>query len=119
MAEKILMVSYGEQLHKCHLPENKQKEITVGNDWADTITFLTLTQHFSLMWDGKVCIMEDSMLQVNEQRTVQTDNQPINFYLTDTKSGDVYDTAAKRSITFGANDYDDVCISGTSTDFIL
>src|SRR5699024_12105243 len=28
-------------------------------------------------------------------------------------------SAAKRSITFGANEYDDVSVSGTSVDFIL
>src|SRR5690625_3617162 len=114
MAEKILMVSYRDHLHKCHLPGDEKKEITVGNAWTDTVTFLTLEQRLPIVWDGKACIIEESMLQVNEQKTIHIDNSPMQFYLIDAMSSDVYDIAAKRSITFGANEYDDVSISGTS-----
>src|SRR5699024_2619855 len=69
MTEKILMVRYRDHLHKCHLPGDEKKEITVGNAWTDTVTFLTLEQKLPIVWDSKACIIEESMLQVNEQKT--------------------------------------------------
>lgn len=119
MAENILTVSFEDQLHKCHLPDSEQKDVTIGNDWADTVTFLPLEQRLSLTWDGKTCVIADNLLQVNEQQTIHIGNQPMHFYLTNASSGDVYDIAAKRSITFGATEYDDVSVSGASIDFVL
>ncbi|WP_449354459.1 type VII secretion protein EssC [Virgibacillus natechei] len=119
MAENILTVSYKDQLHTCHLPDGEEKEITIGNDWADTVTFLPLEQRLQAAWDGKACTIEDKMLHVNGQTTIQTESHPMHFYLSDAKDGDVYDIAAKRSITFGSNEYDDVRVSGTSVDFVL
>ncbi|MEW9676388.1 type VII secretion protein EssC [Lentibacillus sp. L22] len=118
MAQKTLMVSYSDQLHKCHLPDNTPKELTVGNDWADTVTFFTLDRSIAVHWDGEVCYIADQVLHKNKQLTIAAD-QPIHFYLMDKMEGQIYDVAGKRSITFGNHDYDDVMIKDVPVDFVL
>ncbi|GIO23676.1 type VII secretion protein EssC [Oceanobacillus sp. J11TS1] len=119
MAENKLTVSYENELHTCRLPLGEEKEITIGKDWADTITFLPLKQCLSIAWNGEACIIADDVLYANEQKMVHIEGRPMHFYLSDVKGGDAYDIAAKRSITFSSNQYDDVCVSGTSVDFVL
>ncbi|MEN1967623.1 type VII secretion protein EssC [Lentibacillus sp. N15] len=118
MAQKTLMVSYGDQLHKCHLPDETPKELTVGNERADAMTFFSLDRSVNVSWDGDVCHIDDHLLHINEQLTV-TGELPIHFYLTDATESHIYDIAGKRSITFGTHDYDDVTIADVTVDFIL
>lgn len=119
MAQQILMLSYGDQLHKCHLPESEQQEMTIGNDWSDTVTLPALDQSISVAWDGKACNIKGNTLHMNEQLTIHIENSPMHFYLSHFENSKVYDTADKHSITFSANEYDDVSISRTSVDFVL
>ncbi|WP_339177701.1 type VII secretion protein EssC [Oceanobacillus sp. FSL W7-1293] len=119
MAENLLMVSYGNQLHTCHLPLGEEKEITIGSDWTDTITFQSLKQQLPIAWNKEACIIADDVLHVNEQKVIQIESQPMHFYLLDTEPGVVYDIAGKRSTTFSSKEYDDVSVSGTSVNFVL
>lgn len=118
MAQKTLVISYGDQLHKCHLPENDAKEITIGNDWSRTVTFLALDHSLSVTWDGKACNIEGNVLHINESLTINQAD-PLHFYLTDVKERHIYDTTGKHSVTFGGNEYDDVQIEGVNVDFTL
>ncbi len=109
------MISYGDQLHKCHLPDDEQKEITIGNDWSDTVTFAALDQSFSVKWDGKVCHVKGKTLQMNEQLILGE----VFFYLIDPNEWHIYDVAGKQGITFGINEYDDVQLKDITVDFAL
>ncbi|QKY69802.1 type VII secretion protein EssC [Lentibacillus sp. CBA3610] len=118
MAQKTLIVSYSDQLHKCHLIDGNPKEMTVGDDWNDTVTFSTLGLSIAVMWDGEECYINDQLLEKYKQLTV-TDDDTVKFYLTETTDIHIYDIAGRHSITFGAHDYDDVSITDTNADFIL
>ncbi|MGY0691178.1 type VII secretion protein EssC [Virgibacillus sp. FSP13] len=115
MAQKTLMISYGDQLHKCHLPDDEQKEITIGNDWSNTVTFAALDQSFSVKWDGKVCHVKGKALHLNEQLTLGE----VLFHLIDLSERNIYDVAGKQGITFGINEYDDVQLKDITVDFAL
>lgn len=118
MAQKTLVVSYNYQLHKCHLTIGTPKEMTVGNDWSDTLTFLTLDQSISINWDGEFCYIGDQLLNQHKQLTV-ANGGTADFFLTDSTEVQIYDTAGKHSITFGVYDYDDFSIADTNADFLL
>lgn len=121
MQQITLMVSYGDHLHKCHVTKNDQQEITIGNDWSNTMTFLELDDTFFIEWDGEACHINEELLHLNEQVIIQVNDQPMYFYLLDmgSKNKNVYDIAPVYSITFGADDYDDIKIKDTTIDFVL
>ncbi|MBT2730749.1 type VII secretion protein EssC [Bacillus sp. ISL-75] len=119
MAQRLLLLSYKDHLHKCHLTINEPKTIIVGNDRSNTITFLDLNPGLSIMWDGAACTIGNLQLQVNECLTLNTHDEPIQVYIKEEAERCVYDTTENYSITFGANDYDDVRIENAALDFVL
>ncbi|MBV7509286.1 type VII secretion protein EssC [Bacillus sp. sid0103] len=119
MAQRLLLLSYKDHLHKCHLTINEPKTITVGNDRSNTITFIDLHPALSIMWDGAVCTIGKQQLQLNECLTLNTHDEPIQIYFKEETERCVYDTTENYSITFGANDYDDVKIKNAALDFVL
>lgn len=121
MAQPLLMLSYRDQLHKCRLNSNKRQQITIGNDISDDVTSSTLDTRLSLQWDGNVCHVGEDTLRMNDQLKLQLKHtdEPIHMYLLEEKEGQLYDTSARRSVTFGPYDYDDVRIEDTAIDFAL
>lgn len=115
----LLLVSCGDQLHKCHLQIHEPQKLTLGNDLSDTITFTNLQQPFFIEWDGECCKIGDRQLRVNEQMTVSRIGDVIHFFLTEERKGEVYDATPHYSIAFGPNDYDDVRMKETDADFVL
>lgn len=119
MAQQMLLLSYDDELHKCQLTKDEHKEVTVGNNVSDTVTFQTVPTSFSVNWDGEKCEIAEQTLHLNDQLVIHLENRPMHFYLIDGSSWKTFDTSSKRSITFGANDYDDIQINGTSVDLLL
>ncbi len=119
MAQRLLLLSFKDQLHKCHLMINEPKSLTVGNDWSNTITFKDLHTSLMIDWDGVSCIIDEQQLQLNECLTLKQQNDPIRFYLVEENEWCRYDTAQHYSVTFGANDFDDVRIKETTADLVL
>ena len=69
MAKRLLLLSDENQLHKCHLNENEPKNIQVGNEWSQNITFLNLENPIFIEWNGEYCQMGDQSLSMNEHLT--------------------------------------------------
>ncbi len=118
MVQKTLVVNYGEQLHKTGLSEGSPKDITVGNVWADTMTFLTLDQSISVKWDGESCFVDDQRLEQQRQLSLSNGDK-IHFYLTDTENRHLFDIAAKQHISISKNEYDDLVIEDIEADLLL
>ncbi|WP_249872489.1 type VII secretion protein EssC [Oceanobacillus saliphilus] len=117
MAQKLLMVTYHHQLHKCHLVEDTPKEITVGNAWLDNLTFPGLNGSLTVKWDGKACRVGEELF--HNHLSKQVSGQAMEFYLLHLDQGYFYDIAGKQSITCSASDYDDVVIHDTTANFVL
>ncbi|CDQ40394.1 type VII secretion protein EssC [Virgibacillus salexigens] len=116
MANKILMVTCNNQLHKCHLIENTPKQITIGSDMSHSVSFPNLKQTLQIDWDGRSCTLDGQQLNEDIQLNPAL---PIDVYVMDEGSEYLFDIAGKESITFGPNYYDDVTINQTEVDFIL
>ena len=119
MAKRLLLLSDENQLHKCHLNENEPKNIQVGNEWSQNITFLNLDNPIFIEWNGEYCQMGDQSLRMNEHLTFNHGGQSIHLFLTEEKEWQRYDTAGQYSMTFGSKEYDDVVVKDTSVDFVL
>ncbi|WP_144555513.1 type VII secretion protein EssC [Bacillus sp. X1(2014)] len=119
MAQRLLLLSFKDHLHKCHLTINEPKTITVGNDQSNTITFIDFHPELSIMWDGTACTIGSQQLRINECLTLNTHDNAIQIYIMEETEWCVYDTTQNFSITFGANDYDDVRIENAALDFVL
>lgn len=119
MAQRLLLLSYKDQLHKCHLNVREPKSIFVGEDGSNTITFIDLHQSLSIEWDGEQCKIGDKLLRVNERLTWNHDVNPVHLALIEESDWCVYDTTQHFSITFGSNEYDDVRIESKTVDFVL
>ncbi|MGE6260579.1 type VII secretion protein EssC [Heyndrickxia sporothermodurans] len=119
MAQRLLLLNDGDQLHKCHLRLNKPKTITVGSDWESTITLHSLEQSLLIEWDGKTCVIGDHRLHVNERLSLKHNNKQMHLYLADPNEWLAYDTSQKKSITFGTNVYDDVKIKNADIDILF
>lgn len=118
MAQKTLMVSYGNQLHKCHLQDGTPKELTVGSHWSCGITFFTLEDSVRVEWDGNECHVDGQSLSEKKPFTI-TSEQPLRFYLTDPIEHHILDIAGKNNITVGSKAYDDITIEDVDVDFLL
>ncbi|MBL5768608.1 type VII secretion protein EssC [Heyndrickxia sporothermodurans] len=119
MAQRLLLLNDGNQLHKCHLKKNKPQKITIGSDWSNTITFEGWRQPLTMEWDGEVCQIGEQQLRINEQLVWKNEAHQMRFFLTDATEWDKYDTTRCESITLGANEYDDVKIKNTTVDALL
>jgi len=119
MAQRLLLLSYGDQLHKCHLATDDLKKITVGNDWSDTVTFLDINISLSIEWTGEECKIGEQSLRMNEHVTIKEGNRPLHLYLIDDSKWHMYDTSGKYSLTIGSREYDDVFVKNTSSDLVL
>ncbi|MDM5436398.1 type VII secretion protein EssC [Bacillus hominis] len=117
---QLLTISYGNQLHKCHLNPKKRELVTIGNEWSDTVTYADLETRVVVKWDGEAWKLEDEALRVNEHVTLDiTKEKQMHFYLTDAGEEYVYDMASKYSISFGATDRDDVTIKNMTAANLL
>ncbi|MEN2768989.1 type VII secretion protein EssC [Ornithinibacillus xuwenensis] len=117
MAQKLLMILYRNQLHKCHLWGNKAKTITISNQWADTITFQDMEGSLTVEWDGGNCCIGEEV--VNEYYNFTASGHPMEFYLLSLEKVHIYDFAGKQSLTIGENDFDDLAIEGLRSDLVL
>jgi len=118
MAQRLLLLSYKNQLHKCHL-NNEPKRLTIGSEWSNTITFIELNPSLEIYWDGAGCKIGEKLLCVNESLTLKHHDDFIHLYLKETNEWCIYDTTQHFNITIGANDYDDVTIVNASVDMVL
>ncbi len=119
MAQRLLLLDDGEQLHKCHLRTNKPKTITIGEDWSNTITFQQLQPPVSVEWNGECCKIGETHLLEGEQYTLEHGDSHLHFFLTGESSVLTFDTMQHKSITFGSNDYDDVMIANAAVHLLL
>lgn len=121
MARRLLLLSYGDQLHKCHLILNENRVITIGNSDTNTVTFSAMTEEIPVRieWSGEVCKIGDQRLKDNGKLTITLTETPLHLYLTDETEWQVYDTARQYSMTFGKNEYDDVWLQNSTVDLIL
>ncbi|WP_026677556.1 type VII secretion protein EssC [Fictibacillus gelatini] len=119
MAQRLLLISDGIQLHKCHLNINEQQKITIGNDWSHTLTFPKLDQPLDIEWDGEMCKIGNHSLLLNKSLTVHHSNCVLKFHLMEFDKWLVYDTSPHHRISFGTNEYDDVKVRNTKVDMAL
>ncbi len=117
MANKILMVTYKNQLHKCHLPEKEHKEVIIGNDWSDSMTFLGLDQSFRINWDGNEAFVGKNKLET--QMSIPVADHLMELSLLDAKKSYAYDIAGRNIVTIGSNSYDDILLPDASADLVL
>lgn len=118
MGQNTLMVSYGDQLHKCHLQDGTPQELTMGNDWSCEMTFLTFHSNIDVKWDGKLCHINGRLLTKNKKMTIAGE-EPICFYLIDPTEDLIFDIAGKHNITFSNRSYDDITIADTNIDLVM
>lgn len=119
MVQRLLLLKFKEQLHKCHLNANEPKRITVGNDWSDTITFSDLHPSMVMDWDGEGCKIAGQQLRDNESLEMKHRDGLITIYLREDTEWSSYDTTHRHSITAGANDYDDIVLANATVDLAL
>ena len=121
MTQIELMVSFGDELHKCILPTEAEREITIGNSLSHHITFVTLTNSLVVKWNGRNCEIDGNQVHVNEKLELNIEDRTMQFYLVriDKESKNVFDCSSKLSLTIGKNSYDDITIHDTNVDFVM
>ncbi|NMD71576.1 type VII secretion protein EssC [Bacillus sp. DNRA2] len=119
MAQRLLLLSCGEQLHKCHLKVNEPKKLTIGNDLSSTITFSNFDYSLSIGWNGESCLVGENQLNVNERLKLKHHDFTMQLFLIESKQPYVYDTTQRYNLTFGSNEFDDVCVKSSTADFIF
>lgn len=117
MAQKLLLLTYSNQLHKCHLTDNNSRDITIGNAWTDDITYTNINETIKVNWNGSVCEIEGNKWHDHWQQSVS--GEPMEFYLLDNEKRKIYDITGKNTITIGGDAYADIRIEGLQTEFVL
>lgn len=117
MAQKLLLLTYNNQLHKCHLTDNNSRNITIGNAWSDDITYTNINETIKVNWNGSVCEIEGNKWHAQWQQSVS--GEPMEFYLLDNEKRKIYDITGKNTITIGGDVYADIRIEGLQTEFVL
>lgn len=119
MTEPVLMMSYQEQLHKCMLPHQEEKEVTIGNNISDTFTFPALSEAYSVHWDGKTCQVQNTQCSLHDTVTLGTGDEQVFCYLLDNEERYHYDTANRKMISIGSAADNDIQINALTADIIL
>ncbi|MEW8987648.1 MAG: FtsK/SpoIIIE N-terminal domain-containing protein [Bacillus sp. (in: firmicutes)] len=119
MAQRLLLLSCGEQLHKCHLKDNEPRKLSIGNDLSNTITFSDLKYSLSIIWNGESCMIGENQLQLNKQLTLKHHDFTMRLFLMEETQANVYDMTQCFSVTVGSNEYDDISVKNTNADFVL
>ncbi|MFB6468431.1 type VII secretion protein EssC [Cytobacillus sp. Hz8] len=119
MAQPLLLLSYGDQLHKCHLEKTESKNITVGDVWLNTITFRNFSPAILIRWDGEQCKVGERFLRENEGMTLNHPSGDVHLFFVDAEESKKYDSSNLYRMTFGANEYDDVKVNQGTVDFVL
>ncbi|WP_147536200.1 type VII secretion protein EssC [Bacillus marasmi] len=119
MAQRLLLLSCGEQLHKCHLKVNEPRKLSIGNDLSNTITFSDLKYSLSIIWNGVSCMIGENQLQLNKQLTLKHHDFTMRLFLMEETQANVYDMTQCFSVTVGSNEYDDISVKNTNADFVL
>lgn len=117
MATKLLMITYNNQLHKCHLTDNEPIEITIGKEWSNVITFPDLLEQLTVYWDGSSLIFEGKPFNQYFQHNLI--EKTIEFYLLDEEKNKIYDIVGKQSILIGNDPFADITIDELRADFVL
>ncbi|QBQ07168.1 type VII secretion protein EssC [Sporosarcina pasteurii] len=113
------MLNYNDQIHKIQFTLHERKKATIGSEWSDTVTLLTIDKQLMIEWDGEVCHVDGQRLEANDQKTISWAHHAIHFYLLDACKCAIYDCASETSVTFGVHDYDDITIENSNADFML
>ncbi len=120
MAQRLLLMSYKEQLHKCHLSEELSQKITLGNDGSHTITCAGMKETKCIEWNGQTCLVDGQQLKLNEQLILPiAGDEKISLRLIDSSNPFFYDTSSRTSFSIGSKEYDDIQISGGLSEVIL
>lgn len=121
MTNPVLMISYGEQLHKCSLPSNEEQVITIGNNLSHSVTFFTLETEFTVHWDGTICTIDDEKLEMHHCIERVLDGEPIRLYLVNYTPETMHtvDVSDRTTVTFGKEKFEDVMVEKTNVDFML
>lgn len=119
MAQRLLLLMDGEQLHKCHLTENTPRKVQIGCEWSDTVTIQGIEKTFEVEWDGEVCKIGKDILLLNETISIEAGNKTIYLYWTENSNSQIFDITNQHTITFGPNEFDDVRIKNAAADVLL
>src|SRR5699024_5123922 len=117
MAQKSLLLTYNNQLHKCHLLDDEQRDITIGKEWTKHVTYPELQQPLTGNWDGSVCKIEENTVNGHWQQPVA--GKTMEFFLVNDENRKIYDITGIQTITAGSDEYADITIDGFNADFIL
>src|SRR5690625_3071194 len=117
MAQKSLLLIYNNQLHKCHLLDDEPRDITIGKEWTNHVTFPDLEQPLTVNWDGSVCKIEDNHVNGHWQQPVS--GKPMDFFLVNDENRNIYDITGIQSISVGSDPYADITIDAFKADFVL
>jgi S-DNA-T family DNA segregation ATPase FtsK/SpoIIIE len=117
MAQKSLLLTYNNQLHKCHLVDDEPRDITIGKEWTDHVTFPELEEPLTVNWDGSVCKIEEN--QVNGRWQQPVSGKTMEFFLVNDENKQIYDITGIQSISIGSDIYADISIDHFPSDFVL
>ncbi len=117
MTEHLLMIRSNDQLYKCTLSNQREKEIRIGNETKHTVTIDSIDHSFEVFWDGEVCRIEENELHVNEEISMIIQGEPFHFYLIgeENVAGETYDLTMKDYLSIGEQSYDDIVLEEAST----
>ncbi|WP_018664842.1 type VII secretion protein EssC [Heyndrickxia acidiproducens] len=119
MAQKLLLVSYGDQLHKCHFQTDEAKTVEIGSGPSAQFQFPGWEEPLEIKWDGKKCKAGEQVLPEETLVTLNAKHGPAGVYFIGEQSRQRYDISDQTALTFGKREVDDVQLAGTKADFVL
>jgi S-DNA-T family DNA segregation ATPase FtsK/SpoIIIE len=111
------MLTYNNQLHKCHLSDDEPKDITIGKEWTNHVTFPELEQPLTVNWDGSVCKIEENQVNGHWQQPVS--GKSMDLFLINNENRKIYDITGVQSIFVGSDTFADITIDHFKADFAL
>ena len=118
MTDPILLAGYDKQLHKCVLKKGEPKELTIGSDLKDSLTFSSINETLSIYWDGAECQLENQRLSSGEL-TLDLGGETLRLYLSNLNDKTVFDISASNTVTIGKHKNDDIQLHQTEMDMVL
>lgn len=117
VARRSLLITYNNQMHKCHLIDHEPRTITIGKESSNSVTFPDLHQTITVNWNGQYCEVEGNIIENHWQHHVL--EKSMDFFLIDDENRKIYDTSGIESLTIGGDHYSDIKLEGIPVDFVL
>lgn len=117
MTKWVLYTTDEEKLYKCYVSQGTNRMITIGNELKHSITVPSLSETYSLTWNGESFKFDNDKMRKFESISRQIGDKTFTFYVApnaDSMYSKFFDCSNELSVFLGQHEKDDIRLRGAA-----